>query len=118
MKRLLWSAGLALLAGVAALAFRPARMLVARVTAITPGSPPVASVALAYSSGLAPASVIVDVLDGLGAGGSATVAGTQLFLEVPLIGALSGDLHVTTTATYRLLGVPITLVREFAAPIA
>lgn len=106
-----------LLAAVAALAFRPARLLAARVTTIVPGSPPVASVALTYGPGMAPASVIVDVLDRDGHGGSATVPGAQLFLEVPLIGALSGAHCVTATATYRLLGVPLTLVREFAVPI-
>ncbi|MFL5802605.1 MAG: hypothetical protein ACJ8CR_12800 [Roseiflexaceae bacterium] len=114
-QRLLWSAGLALLAGTAALALRPARLLAARVTATTPGSPPVANVVLTYGLGLAPASVIVDVLDSGGNGGSATIDGTQLFIEIPLSGALASGHRVTTTATYRLLGVPLTVVREFAA---
>jgi hypothetical protein len=114
-RRFFWSAGLALLAGAAALAFRPARLLAARVTAITPGSPPLANIALAYGPGLAPASVIVDVLDRAGNGGSATVDGAQLFLELPLSSALSGDPRITTTATYLLLGMPLTVVREFAA---
>jgi hypothetical protein len=114
-RRFFWSAGLALLAGAAAMAFRPARLIVARVTAITPGSPPLASIALAYGPGLAPASLIVDVLDRGGNGGSATIAGAQLFLELPLSGPLTTDHRITTTATYLLLGRPLTVVREFAA---
>src|SRR5262245_10163886 len=97
-RRLLWSAGLAALAGAVALALRPARLLAAKVTAITPGSPPVANVMLAYGPGLAPASVIVDVLERDGNGGSATIDGTQLFLEIPLSGALSSSYSVTATA--------------------
>jgi hypothetical protein len=61
-----------------------------------------------------PSSVVVDVLDRAGHGGSATIAGTQLFLELPLIGALGSDHHVTATATYRLLGMPLTFVDQFA----
>jgi hypothetical protein len=114
-QRLLWISGLAALLGAAALAFRPARLLGARVTAVTPGSPPVASVALAYGPGLAPSSVIVDVLDSDGNGGSATIGGAQLFLEIPLSGALRSRRRVTATATYLLLGRPLTVVREFAA---
>jgi hypothetical protein len=116
MKRLfLWCGGLALLAGVAARWVRPARLASARVTAITPAAPPAASVALTYGLGAMPARVIVDVADEVGGGGSATVEGDQLFLDVPLIGEPSRDYRVTATATYRVLGRPFTVVREFAA---
>jgi hypothetical protein len=111
--KITWGGGLALLAGAAALAFRPARLIAARVTAITPASPPFASVVLTYGPGLAPTSVIVDVLDRDGNSGSATVAGTQLFVEIPLSGTLSDHHRVVATSTYRLLGMPLTLVREF-----
>ena len=113
-RQLLWGAGAALLAGAGARALRPARLLGAKVTAITAGNPPTASVVLTYGPGMLPSSVVVDVLDRAGHGGSATIAGTQLFLELPLIGMLGSDHHVTTTATYRLLGMPLTFVDEFA----
>jgi hypothetical protein len=106
---------LALLAGAVARWVWPARLRLARVTAITPGAPPTASVALTYSFGAMPARVIVDVDNNAGCGGSATVAGDQLFLEVPLIGAPSPDYRVTTTATYRLLGRPLTVIHKFSA---
>ncbi len=79
---LIWSTGAALLAVVATRLLRPARLLDAKVTTITPGSPAAASVALSYGPGMLPISVVVDVLDRAGHGGSATIAGTQLFLEL------------------------------------
>ena len=116
MKRtLLWSAGLALLAGVIVRWVRPAPLTSARVTAITPSSQPMANVVLTYELGAMPEWVIVDVADQAGHGGSATVDGDQMFLEVPLIGALAGSYRITTTASYRVLGRPLTVVREFAA---
>jgi hypothetical protein len=116
MKRLLlWCSGLALLAGAVIRWIRPARLTLARVTAVTPGAPPTASVALTYSLGAMPARVIVDVANDAGDGGSATVDGEQLFLDVPLIGAPSHNYHVTATISYRLLGRLFTVVREFAA---
>jgi hypothetical protein len=116
MKRILiWCGGLALLGGVAARWLRPARITAAKVTAITPGAPPTASVVLAYSAGALPVHMIVDVADTAGGGGSATVDGEQIFLDIPLIGEPSRDYHVTTTATYRVLGRPFTIVREFIA---
>ena len=106
---------MALLAGAVARRMWPARLTLARVTAITPGAPPTASVVLTYSFGAMPARVIVDVANDAGSGGSATVDGDQLFLEVPLIGAPAPDYRVTATATYRLLGRLFTVVRRFAA---
>ena len=116
MKRLLlWCGGLALIGGVAIRWLRPARITSAQVTAITPGDPPTASVTLAYGAGALPARMIVDVADAVGGGGSATVDGDQMFLDIPLIGAPSRDYRVTTTATYRVLGRPFTIVHEFIA---
>ena len=116
MKRLfLWCCGLALLAGMVARWVRPAPLTLARVTAITPGDPPAASVALTYGIGAMPARLIIDVADDAGGGGSATVDGAQLFLDVPLIGPPSHEYRVTATVTYRVLGRPFTAVREFAA---
>jgi hypothetical protein len=116
MKRLLlWCGGLALLAGVVARWVRPARLASARMTAITPGAPPTANVALTYRAGAMPASVIVDVVDEQGNGGSATVDGDQMFIDVPLSGAPSGSYRVTATATYMVLGRPLTVMRQFVA---
>lgn len=116
MKRLLlWCGGFALLAGALARWMRPARLTSARVTAIMQGVPPTANVALTYGAGATPARVIVDVVDAAGEGGSATVEGDRIFLDVPLSGAPSGSYRVTTTATYRVLGRLHTVVREFSA---
>jgi hypothetical protein len=90
----------------------------ARVTAITPGAPPAASVVLTYGIGAMPARLIVDVADDAGSSGSATVDGDQLFVDIPLIGTPSREYRVTATATYRVLGRPFTVVREFADPKA
>ena len=116
MKRvLLWCGGLVMLGWVAARWLRPAQITSAKVTAITPGAPPTASVALAFSAGALPLRMIVDVADTAGGGGSATVDGDQLFLDIPLIGTPARDYRVTTTATYRVLGRPHTVVRQFSA---
>jgi hypothetical protein len=106
---------LGLLAGAAAQWLRPAGLTSARVTAITPGAPPTASVALTYSVGALPARLIVDVADGAGGGGSATIDGDQLFLDIPLIGTPSREYHIKATATYRVLGRSFTVVREFTS---
>jgi hypothetical protein len=108
---------LALLGGAVA-RLRPALVRSAKVTALTLDTPPTASVALRYSSGSVPISLIVDVYDQGGNGGSATIPGDRLFLEVPIIGALGGGYRLTTTATYRLLGRPWTSVREFTGQVA
>jgi len=41
-----------------------------------------------------------------------------MFLEVPLAGATDADYHIMTTATYRVLGRPRTVVREFPAGVS
>ena len=114
----LWGGALGLLASGLVRWLRPAFLLGAKVTAVTPGEPPTASVALTYGAGLAPASVIVDLRNRDGSGGSATVEGRQIFLEVPLAGATDADYHIVTTATYRVLGRPRTVVREFPAGVS
>src|SRR5262245_26308418 len=112
-KHYLFLGGILALLGGAVARLRPALLLTAKVTALTLDTPPTAGVALRYGSGSAPVSLIVDVYDQDGNGGSATIPGDQLFLEVPLIGAFGGSYRLTTTATYRLLGRPWTNVREF-----
>ena len=113
---LFWGGALALLGGALA-ALRPALVLAAKVTAVTPGNPSTASVVLSYGSGTTPTSVIVDVYGQDGSGGSATVKGEQMFLEVPIFGVLGGEYRITTTASYRLLGLLWTSVREFTGSL-
>jgi hypothetical protein len=86
---------------------RPAPIASARVTAVTPGSPPVAHVALSYAPGARPVSVIIDVA-GQGCAGSATLDGLTLYADLPLVGQLTEPLHVHTAAVYRILGLTIT----------
>jgi hypothetical protein len=115
MKRLfVWGGALALL-GVIVRQAIPARLLDARVTSMSPGHPPIANVVLRYGAGADPSYVIVDVVGPNGSCSSATVEGRRLFLEVPLVAALSAGCQVDTTATYRVLGWPYTVVRRFPA---
>ena len=116
-KHYLFLGGALALLGGAVARLRPARVLAAKVTALTPGTPPTASVALIYGGGAPPVSLIVDLYDQDGSGGSATIPGDQLFLEVPIIGTFGGAYRLTTTATYRLLGLPWTSVREYTGSL-
>ena len=70
-------------------------------------------VTLRYGSGTRPCSVIVDVLAENGVSGSLTVDGEEEVLEVPLSAPLVGPYTLTTTATYRLLGMPRIVTRTF-----
>ena len=94
---------------------RPARLLSARVTAITPGDPAIASVVLHYSAGMLPARLIVDLAARDGSGGSATVDGDQVLLEVPIDSPTADQYSVAITASYRVFGTTRTVVRKFAA---
>jgi hypothetical protein len=106
-------AALGILTGVLAYFTRPARLRSASVTAVAPGTPPVASVALRYGHGLPPISVIVDIQGRGGNGGSATIDGLQRFVEIPIAGPPDDSYHVTATATYQLLGRLWTHITEF-----
>jgi hypothetical protein len=117
-KHYLFLGGVLALIGGAVARLRPALLLAANVTAMTLDSPPTASVALRYGSGSPPVTLIVDVYDQRGNGGSATLPGDRLFLEVPIIGAFGGTYRLTTTATYRLFGGLWTSVREFTGQLA
>jgi hypothetical protein len=115
MKRLVvWSSAVALFAIGYLRWMRPARLTAVRITSLTSDTPPTASVVLTYGVGAMPARVIVDLADDGGNGGSATVDGDQMFLDVPLIGAPAHHYRVTITATYRVLGRLLTVMREFA----
>ncbi len=61
-----------------------------------------------------PISIVVDVLDRAGHGGGAVrIAGTQLFLELPLIGTLDSD-HRDGDSYIPALGDAVDLADEFA----
>jgi hypothetical protein len=94
---------------------RPARLLSARVTAVTRGDPAIASVALQYGVGMLPARLIVDLAARDGSRGSATVDGDQVLLEVPVESSSTGQYSVAITASYRVFGTTRTVVRTFAA---
>lgn len=111
-----WVAALACLALIARRA-RPARLRSAQVTAVLPGDPPVASVALAYGGGLPPISAIIDVR-GRAGGGSATVEGQQRFVELPLAGPPEPAYDVSVTTYYRVLGALRSDTRVFPGPAA
>lgn len=75
---------LALAAMISASQLRRSSLHDARLTAVTPGDPPIAHVALDYGPGSRPQAVIVDVFCAEGSG-SATIDGIGRFLEIPLI---------------------------------
>lgn len=86
---------------------RPARLRSARVTHVSGGNPPCASIALAYGPGARPPCVVIDVSGAHGTTGSATVGGDQEFIEAPLAGKAGGPYRVDVTAVYRVAGVPV-----------
>jgi hypothetical protein len=71
-----------------------------------------ARVALSFSVGLPPSSVIIDVFASDHRLGSATVSGGPLIVEVPLEHAAE-RYRVSTTTAYRVLGRLLTVVKEF-----
>lgn len=77
---------------------RPARVSLAHVTAVAPGSSPLAHVSLVYGGGLRPASVIVEVIGDEHVLGSTTVAGERQLLEIALAGDATSYRVAVTTA--------------------
>ena len=113
MRRFLFWGFLLALLGRVLMLVRPARLREAKVMAITPGDPPTASVGLRYGRGAAPVCVIVDVRGRAGGGGSVTIPGEQIFVDVPIAGILGDDYSLTATATYQIAGVFWHSVRAF-----
>lgn len=91
---------------------RPAKVRNAKVTTVSPGNSPIASVALMYGAGVRPTSLIVDIFLQNG-DGSATIGGDQLFVDIPLIGSSNMHRYLVTTATYHILGRWYTVVQAF-----
>jgi hypothetical protein len=114
MKRLQWIAlGTTLTAiGVAAIAARPARLATLRVSAITPGSPPIAHVALTYQPGSRPVSLIIDITNARGSG-SITLNGQVLYCAVPLSTIRTEQQFIATTAYYRTIGNTVCIEQQF-----
>ncbi|HEU5014233.1 MAG TPA: hypothetical protein VFT66_17045 [Roseiflexaceae bacterium] len=102
-KQFFWLGGALALLGAAVWRGRPAPMLRVHMVARMPGSPPVARLTLKYGTGARPQSVILDV-EGPDGAGSATIGGSQEFVDVPIIGELNSQPRITATAAYRVLG--------------
>ncbi len=103
MRTQLFWLGSAALLGAAVWRGRPAPLLRVHMVACMPGSPPTARLTLKYGMGVRPQSVILDV-EGPRGSGSATIGGSQEFVDVPIIGELDNQPRITATAAYRVLG--------------
>lgn len=116
MKRqtLILSAALLVFIAVAVLMRRTARVHGARVVHVEDGHVPVAEVALTYSAGPRPMSVIVD-LRGAGGSSSATVEGDEDMVQIPLAGPLGERYTIDVTASSRIMGRTVARQRSFAA---
>ena len=84
----------------------------ARVTAISPGDPPIAHVAVSYAPGARPVSLVVNIL-GASCTGSVTITGITMFADIPLIGAPVARLTIGTTAIYRSFGRMLSVEQRF-----
>lgn len=86
------------------------RIIGAKLTAISRGAPPYASITWQWTKGRRPAHVTIDVSSGNGVSGNIRVGSNALFADVPLSGELEGAYAVTSTAAYRLLGIPSAVI--------
>jgi hypothetical protein len=117
-KRNLLLGGAALaLAGSLGYVVRRAIIRTAEVTALNGSTPCSAGLAWSYGPGTRPLSVIIDLVAGSGSSGSITTDGEATSGEIPLPEAFSGPYTITTTATYRILGVPNTTVRTYTGTV-
>lgn len=99
--------------GAAAWRMRPIAPAAAQVTALAPGAPPVAHVALAYGPGMLPVHVVIDLIDREGrVVGSLTAPGGRLLLEAP-VNAGAGELRARVTAYHRFPWGVRAATREF-----
>lgn len=91
---------------------RPARLERVQITAITPGDPPVAHLAIAYGPGARPICTIIEI-QSPHATGSATVNGITLFAAIPLDGSPDGPFAIQATGYYRAYGFTQEIRRQF-----
>jgi hypothetical protein len=93
----------------------PAAVRNARLSGLSGAGPVYAELSWTFGAGARPISVIFDIELPQGAAGSVTTDGEALEAEVPLIGAPApGPYALTASATYRILGLPRTVVYRFS----
>lgn len=118
MRQAFWmGTGVLAAATVAHFTLRPADIHSAIVTSLSRGTICYANVMWMYGSGVRPASVIIDVTAGNGAGGSITTDGETISGRIPLSHDFHGDYTITFTATYRILGMIRTAVWTFTGTV-
>lgn len=100
---LAFGAAIALAATISATQLRRTILHDARVTAVTPGEPAIAHVALDYGPGPRPQAVIIDVFCAEGVG-SATIDGIGRFIDIPLINTVNERRLIQVTILDRRLG--------------
>ncbi|MDZ4721432.1 MAG: hypothetical protein SH847_23465 [Roseiflexaceae bacterium] len=98
--------------GLAAISTRTARLASVRITAIRPGTPSMAHIALTYSPGMRPVSVVIDITTESGSG-SVTLDGLTLYCDIPLSASGSGPQQIATTAFYRSIGFTTQRMQQF-----
>jgi hypothetical protein len=91
---------------------RPARLLIARVTAVSPGTPWVAHVMLNYQPGALPISTVVS-LESATARGSITVGGLTRYADVLIDGEPTTPFIVHTLVVHRRYGRTIEMKQSF-----
>ncbi|NOK60629.1 MAG: hypothetical protein GFH27_549297n228 [Chloroflexi bacterium AL-W] len=106
MSRLRWAVlGGIMLGGVGASYWfnQRAQIRSATITSITFDNLPVASVAITYTRGMPPVSVIIDIIENDKSKGSTTIGGKQLFVDIPLHAPVHLPYCLVTTAYWRSL---------------
>lgn len=111
LQQIALSATMAVIAGVA-LIQRPARLASVRLTAITPAPQPIAHIALTYSAGTRPVSLVLDLTTPAGSG-SVTLDGVTLFCDIPLIASQNGPQRIVATVWHRSLGRTTPIMQQF-----
>jgi hypothetical protein len=91
---------------------RPARLLIARVTAVSPGAPWVAHIMLNYGPGALPISTVV-ALESASARGSMTVGGLTRYADILLEGQPTTPFVVHTLVVHRRYGRTIEMKQSF-----
>ncbi|MEM8530265.1 MAG: hypothetical protein AAGF95_05435 [Chloroflexota bacterium] len=80
---------------------RQAHIQRAIITSITSDNLPTASIAITYTQGMPPVSVIIDIIENDRSKGSATIGGKQLFVDIPLHTSIGKSYIIVTTAYWR-----------------
>lgn len=106
MNRLTWAVMGGGLLGVGFAVYwltRRATIQRAIITSITSDNLPTASIAITYTDGMPPVSVIIDIIENDRSKGSATIGGKQLFVDIPLHASIGKSYNIVTTAYWRSL---------------